>query len=187
MQTTTAILLAAGQGTRMKSALPKVMHRVCGLPIVHFGVRAALDAGCGEVVVVVGHGRQLVEEYLERAFPKERVRTVVQEEQRGTGDAARVGLAVVRSDMVRALILNGDVPLLEAITCWLSRVRSTTQLRRRLFRSRPASSTIPAATGASCGRRGASWRSASTAICGAMASEPSAKSTRGSTRPTWSF
>jgi bifunctional UDP-N-acetylglucosamine pyrophosphorylase/glucosamine-1-phosphate N-acetyltransferase len=112
MQTTTAILLAAGQGTRMKSALPKVMHRVCGLPIIHFGVRAALDAGCGEVVVVVGHGRQLVEEYLERAFPKERVRTVVQEHQRGTGDAARVGLAVVRSDMVRALIVNGDVPLL---------------------------------------------------------------------------
>ncbi len=111
MQTTTAILLAAGQGTRMKSAIPKVMHRLCGLPIVHFGVQAALDAGCGEVVVVVGHGRQLVEEYLGRAFPRERVRTVVQEQQRGTGDAARVGLAVVRSDMVRALILNGDVPL----------------------------------------------------------------------------
>jgi bifunctional UDP-N-acetylglucosamine pyrophosphorylase/glucosamine-1-phosphate N-acetyltransferase len=71
-----------------------------------------LDAGCGEVVVVVGHGRQLVEAYLERAFPKDRVRTVVQEHQRGTGDAARVGLAVVRSDMLRALILNGDVPLI---------------------------------------------------------------------------
>jgi bifunctional UDP-N-acetylglucosamine pyrophosphorylase/glucosamine-1-phosphate N-acetyltransferase len=111
MQTTTAILLAAGQGTRMKSELPKVMHRLCGLPIVHFGVRAALDAGCGEVIVVVGHGRQLVEEYLGRAFARERVRTVVQERQRGTGDAARVGLAVVRSGMVRALILNGDVPL----------------------------------------------------------------------------
>jgi bifunctional UDP-N-acetylglucosamine pyrophosphorylase/glucosamine-1-phosphate N-acetyltransferase len=112
MHTTTAILLAAGQGTRMKSAMPKVMHRLCGLPIVHFGVQAALDAGCGEVIVVVGHGRQHVEEYLAQAFPKDRVRTVVQEHQRGTGDAARVGLAVVRSDMVRALILNGDVPLI---------------------------------------------------------------------------
>jgi bifunctional UDP-N-acetylglucosamine pyrophosphorylase / glucosamine-1-phosphate N-acetyltransferase len=111
MHRTTAILLAAGQGTRMKSAIPKVMHPVCGLPIVHYGVRAALDAGCGEVVVVVGHGRHLVEAYLGRAFPRERVRTVVQEHQRGTGDAARVGLAVVRSDMVRALILNGDIPL----------------------------------------------------------------------------
>jgi bifunctional UDP-N-acetylglucosamine pyrophosphorylase/glucosamine-1-phosphate N-acetyltransferase len=112
MQTTTAILLAAGQGTRMKSAIPKVMHRLCGLPIVHFGVQAALDAGCGEVIVVVGHGRQLVEDYLAQAFPDMRVRTVVQPHQRGTGDAARVGLAAVRSDAVRALILNGDVPLL---------------------------------------------------------------------------
>ncbi|HEX4447947.1 MAG TPA: bifunctional UDP-N-acetylglucosamine diphosphorylase/glucosamine-1-phosphate N-acetyltransferase GlmU [Polyangiaceae bacterium] len=111
MQTTTAILLAAGQGTRMKSAIPKVMHRVCGLPILHFGVQAALDAGCGEVIVVVGHGRQLVEEYLARAFSSDRVRTVVQESQRGTGDAARAGLSVVGGDMVRALILNGDVPL----------------------------------------------------------------------------
>jgi bifunctional UDP-N-acetylglucosamine pyrophosphorylase/glucosamine-1-phosphate N-acetyltransferase len=111
MQTTAAILLAAGQGTRMKSAIPKVMHHVCGLPIVHFGVQAALDAGCGEVIVVVGHGRHLVEEYLDRAFRGNRVRTVVQEHQRGTGDAARVGLEAVRSPLVRALILNGDVPL----------------------------------------------------------------------------
>jgi|CZKU01.1.fsa_nt_gi bifunctional UDP-N-acetylglucosamine pyrophosphorylase/glucosamine-1-phosphate N-acetyltransferase len=112
MQTTTAILLAAGQGTRMKSALPKVMHRMCGLPIVHFGVQASLDAGCGDVIVVVGHGRELVVDYLGRAFPGDRVRTVVQERQRGTGDAARVGLGAVRRDAVRALILNGDVPLL---------------------------------------------------------------------------
>jgi bifunctional UDP-N-acetylglucosamine pyrophosphorylase / glucosamine-1-phosphate N-acetyltransferase len=112
MQTTAAIILAAGQGTRMKSAIPKVMHRVCGLPIVHYGVRAALDAGCGQVVVVVGHGRQVVEAYLAEAFEGQRVQTVVQERQRGTGDAARVGLGVVRSPMVRALILNGDVPLI---------------------------------------------------------------------------
>ena len=104
MQTTAAIILAAGQGTRMKSAIPKVMHRVCGLPIVHYGVRAALDAGCGQVVVVVGHGRQVVEAYLAEAFEGQRVQTVVQERQRGTGDAARVGLGVVRSPMVRALI-----------------------------------------------------------------------------------
>ncbi len=96
----------------MKSAAPKVMHRVCGLPIVYYGVQAALDAGCGQVVVVVGHGRQLVEAYLAAAFGAERVQTVVQERQRGTGDAARVGLEVVRSTMVRALVLNGDVPLL---------------------------------------------------------------------------
>jgi bifunctional UDP-N-acetylglucosamine pyrophosphorylase/glucosamine-1-phosphate N-acetyltransferase len=112
MEITTAIVLAAGQGTRMKSALPKVMHTICGLPIVHFGVQAALDAGCGEVIVVVGHGRELVEDYLSRAFGSGRVRTVVQETQRGTGDAARVGLAAVGEGPTRVLVLYGDVPLL---------------------------------------------------------------------------
>jgi bifunctional UDP-N-acetylglucosamine pyrophosphorylase/glucosamine-1-phosphate N-acetyltransferase len=111
METTTAIILAAGQGTRMKSTLPKMMHTLCGLPLVHFGVQAALDAGCGAVVVVVGHGRQLVEEYLTRAFAGGCVRTAVQEHQRGTGDAARVGLAAVDRGATRVLLMNGDVPL----------------------------------------------------------------------------
>lgn len=116
MQTTTAIVLAAGQGTRMKSTLPKVMHPLLGLPIVHYGVQAALEAGCDEVVVVVGHGRELVEKYLASAFgssPKP-VRTVVQEKQRGTGDAARVGLSGVGRQAERVLVLNGDVPLVQA-------------------------------------------------------------------------
>jgi bifunctional UDP-N-acetylglucosamine pyrophosphorylase / glucosamine-1-phosphate N-acetyltransferase len=116
MKTTTAIVLAAGQGTRMKSAIPKLMHGVCGLPLVHFGVRAALDAGCGEVIVVVGHGRAIVEEYLARAFAGLPVRTAVQAEQRGTGDAARAGLDVLVGPALpeRILIMNGDVPLLRA-------------------------------------------------------------------------
>jgi bifunctional UDP-N-acetylglucosamine pyrophosphorylase/glucosamine-1-phosphate N-acetyltransferase len=111
MHTTTAIVLAAGQGTRMKSALPKVMHPVCGLPIVHFGVQAALDAGCDEVIVVVGHGRQLLEQYLAKAFDGRRVRTAVQDQQRGTGDAARAGLSAAREGIAQAVVLNGDVPL----------------------------------------------------------------------------
>jgi bifunctional UDP-N-acetylglucosamine pyrophosphorylase/glucosamine-1-phosphate N-acetyltransferase len=114
MDTATAIILAAGQGMRMKSALPKVMHTACGLPLVHFGVQAALDAGCGEVVVVVGFGRQLVEEYLARTFsagPGARVRTAVQEQQRGTGDAARAGLEALHKPTGRVLVMNGDVPL----------------------------------------------------------------------------
>src|SRR5579872_7068128 len=92
METTSGIVLAAGQGTRMKSETPKVLHPLAGVPMVHFGVQAALDAGCTEVIVVVGHGRQLASAYLARTFGTDRVRTVVQEEQRGTGDAARVGL-----------------------------------------------------------------------------------------------
>ncbi len=108
---TTGIVLAAGMGTRMKSERPKVLHPVCGLPIVHYGVQAALDAGCLDVVVVVGQGRELVEEYLGRAFAGRPVRTAIQETQRGTGDAARAGLAVVGEDADLVLVMNGDVPL----------------------------------------------------------------------------
>lgn len=113
MAKTTAIILAAGKGTRMKSALPKVMHTLSGRPIVHYPVRAALDAGCTDVVVVVGHGKEHVTAYLDKAFGSN-VRTAVQETQNGTGDAARAGLAAVSSDAERLLIFYGDVPLLEA-------------------------------------------------------------------------
>lgn len=125
LETTTAIVLAAGQGTRMKSALPKVLHSVAGRPLVHYPVRAALEAGCGEVVVVVGHGREAVEAYLTKAFgdprgagggagARPRVTTAVQREQRGTGDAAKAGLSAVRPEAERVLLFYGDVPLLTA-------------------------------------------------------------------------
>jgi bifunctional UDP-N-acetylglucosamine pyrophosphorylase/glucosamine-1-phosphate N-acetyltransferase len=61
--------------------------------------------------VVVGQGRSLVEEYLQRAFAGAHVQTAVQTEQRGTGDAARAGLAAVGSHATRVIIVNGDVPL----------------------------------------------------------------------------
>ena len=116
---TTALILAAGQGTRMKSATPKVLHPMCGRPLVHYPVRAALEAGCGEVVVVVGHGREQVAAYLTKAFGEGtpsagRVKIAVQEQQRGTGDAARAGLSAISKDAERVLVFYGDVPLLEA-------------------------------------------------------------------------
>ena len=115
---TTALILAAGQGTRMKSATPKVLHAMCGRPLVHYPVRAAIEAGCGEIVVVVGHGREQVSAYLASAFDasasRARVKTAVQVEQRGTGDAARAGLGAVSDSAERVLIFYGDVPLLEA-------------------------------------------------------------------------
>ncbi|HVH46241.1 MAG TPA: bifunctional UDP-N-acetylglucosamine diphosphorylase/glucosamine-1-phosphate N-acetyltransferase GlmU [Labilithrix sp.] len=119
---TTAVILAAGQGTRMKSSLPKVLHAVAGKPLLHYPVRAALEAGCGEVVVVVGHGREAVEAYLAKAFGPSgekpewagRVKTAVQKEQRGTGDAAKAALSAVRPDAERILLFYGDVPMLAA-------------------------------------------------------------------------
>ncbi len=111
LATTSAIILAAGQGTRMKSALPKVLHEICGRPLVHYPVRAALDSGCKEVVVVVGHGREKVEAYLSKAFGA-RVKTALQEKQLGTGDAAKAGLLAVSPECERVIIYMGDVPLL---------------------------------------------------------------------------
>ncbi|HSO40683.1 MAG TPA: bifunctional UDP-N-acetylglucosamine diphosphorylase/glucosamine-1-phosphate N-acetyltransferase GlmU [Labilithrix sp.] len=127
LEKTTAVILAAGQGTRMKSSLPKVLHSIAGRPLVHYPVRAALEAGCGEVVVVVGHGREHLERYLAEAFGAsaaaagripaawaQRVKTALQKEQRGTGDAARSGLEAVSADAERVLVFYGDVPLLTA-------------------------------------------------------------------------
>ena len=109
----TAVILAAGQGTRMKSARPKVLHELCGRPMIHFVVDAALAAGAGDVVVVVGHGRDDVSAYLARAFG-ERVRTALQETQRGTGDAVRCALPYLRPEADAVLLLCGDTPLLDA-------------------------------------------------------------------------
>ena len=109
----TAIVLAAGQGTRMKSALPKVLHPLAGRPMIHYVVDAAIQAGADDVVVVVGHGRELVEAYLAKAFG-DRVRTAVQTEQRGTGHAVSVALPEVRDDADLLLLLCGDTPLLDA-------------------------------------------------------------------------
>lgn len=108
----TAVVLAAGQGTRMKSARPKVLHELCGRPMIHYVVEAALDAGAEEVIAVLGHGRDEVTAYLARAFG-DRVRTALQETQRGTGDAARCALPSLSEGTDRVLILFGDTPLLD--------------------------------------------------------------------------
>ncbi len=113
LASTTALILAAGFGTRMKSQTSKVMHSLCGQPLVYYPIKAALDAGCSDVVVVVGHGRAEVEAYLAKAFGS-RVRTALQAEPRGTGDAARAGLSAVTTDAERLLVFYGDVPLLLA-------------------------------------------------------------------------
>jgi bifunctional UDP-N-acetylglucosamine pyrophosphorylase/glucosamine-1-phosphate N-acetyltransferase len=107
-----AVILAAGQGTRMKSARPKVMHELCGRPMIHYVVEAAQATGAVDVIAVVGHGREEVTQYLKRAFG-DRVHTALQEQQRGTGHAARCGLEALPEGAGRVLILCGDTPLLE--------------------------------------------------------------------------
>ncbi len=112
---TVALVLAAGQGTRMKSSLPKVLHPIAGRPMVTYPVSAALEAGVDAVVVVLGHGRELVESALHERFG-DRVRTALQAEQRGTGDAVRCAMDAVGDDMERVVILYGDCPLVRPAT-----------------------------------------------------------------------
>ncbi len=104
---TTAIIMAAGRGTRMRSPLPKVLHPVCGRPMVVWPVIAADRAGIGRIVVVVPPGSPVGE-----VLPDE-VETVVQEGADGTGGAIRAaGAAVSASDEV--VVLSGDVPLVSS-------------------------------------------------------------------------
>lgn len=109
----TTLVLAAGQGTRMKSARPKVLFELAGRSMVEHVVTSALDAGARDVVVVVGFGRDEVTARLTTAFG-ERVRTALQEEPRGTGHAVLSALAALAPGAELALVLCGDTPLLRA-------------------------------------------------------------------------
>lgn len=138
----TAIVLAAGQGTRMKSGLPKVLHPLAGRPMIHYVVDAAIQAGADDVVVVVGHGREIVEAYLAKAFG-DRVRTAVQAEQRGTGHAVSMALPEVRDDADVLLLLCGDTPLLDAseLTGLVTLLRDAPALPLAMLTVKPADPT----------------------------------------------
>ncbi len=108
-----AIVLAAGQGTRMKSDKAKVLHELVGRPMVSFPIRAALNAGASRVIAVVGRQREKVEEHLRERFDG-RVLTALQAEQRGTGHAAQCGYESAGEYRGWLVILYGDCPLITA-------------------------------------------------------------------------
>jgi bifunctional UDP-N-acetylglucosamine pyrophosphorylase / glucosamine-1-phosphate N-acetyltransferase len=109
------VIMAAGLGTRMKSATPKVLHEIGGRSLVGHAVVTARALAPEHLVVVVGNGRELVQEHLKDVDPD--AKTAVQEQQLGTGDAVRAGLAAVPEDFDGSVVVtSGDVPLLEAET-----------------------------------------------------------------------
>jgi len=112
------VILAAGEGTRMKSATPKVLHTLCGRPIVGHVVESARGLDPRRLAVVVGHGREQVAAYLASVDPE--IRAVVQEVQHGTGHATRVAMdALAETDGEiegTVLVLFGDSPLLSTET-----------------------------------------------------------------------
>ncbi|MFS0866997.1 bifunctional UDP-N-acetylglucosamine diphosphorylase/glucosamine-1-phosphate N-acetyltransferase GlmU [Microbacterium sp. 179-B 1A2 NHS] len=106
------VILAAGQGTRMKSSLPKVLHRIGGRPLVGHVLDTARDLGPARVVVVVRHERDQVADAVLGVAPE--VVVVDQDEIPGTGRAVEVALASLPGFTGDVLVLSGDVPLLDA-------------------------------------------------------------------------
>ncbi|WP_018659762.1 bifunctional UDP-N-acetylglucosamine diphosphorylase/glucosamine-1-phosphate N-acetyltransferase GlmU [Allofustis seminis] len=106
-----AIVLAAGQGTRMKSKLYKVMHPVLGKPMVDYVVDAARDAGMDEVITVTGMGAELVEEHLGA-----KCQFVFQREQLGTAHATQQAESIIGDLEGTTVVLAGDTPLIQADT-----------------------------------------------------------------------
>ncbi len=111
MPRTTAIVLAAGQGTRMKSRRAKVLHELCGKPMLHHVLDAALAGGVDDLIVVVGHDGDAVAASLARYG--DRARTVTQDRQLGTGHAVGCALPALSDGADLAMILCGDTPLVK--------------------------------------------------------------------------
>ncbi len=103
----TVLIMAAGEGTRMRSSLPKVLHQVCGRPMIAWPVLAAQKAGAGRVAVIVSPDRDITSGLPEGA------ETVVQEEANGTGGAMRAAIELIR-DSSEVVVLSGDHPLVNA-------------------------------------------------------------------------
>ena len=103
-----AIVLAGGLGTRMLSTRPKLLHELCGRPLLAYVLDAARAATGANPIVVVSPATAAVRE----AFP-DGVTFALQERPDGTGDALRAGLAAVRADADEVVVLNGDVPLVD--------------------------------------------------------------------------
>ncbi|WP_328555101.1 MULTISPECIES: bifunctional UDP-N-acetylglucosamine diphosphorylase/glucosamine-1-phosphate N-acetyltransferase GlmU [unclassified Streptomyces] len=109
------VVLAAGEGTRMKSATPKVLHDICGRSLVGHVLAAARDLDPENLVVVVGHAREKVVAHLAEIDPG--VRTAVQAEQNGTGHAVRMGLEELGEGVAgTVVVVCGDTPLLSGET-----------------------------------------------------------------------
>ena len=107
----TAVLLAAGQGTRMKSALPKVLHPLCGKPMLWHVLEALKSAATEKPVVVVGHGADDVRQYLGDSAD-----CVLQEPQLGTGHAAMQAESLLKGKTDFVIVTYADMPLLRGET-----------------------------------------------------------------------
>ena len=104
----TAVILAAGQGTRMKSTRPKVLHQILGRPMIAYLLDTLKESGVTDIVVVVGHQAGAVK----AALKDYELRFVIQEPQLGTGHAVQVAMPAVPAESGTVMVLCGDAPLI---------------------------------------------------------------------------
>jgi len=107
-----SIILAAGEGTRMKSAKPKVLHEIAGLPMVAHVAAAARNAGGGDIALVIGHGADEVRKAAEKFDPTPEI--FVQEQRLGTAHAVLAARQAIEPGYDDVLVMFGDTPLIEA-------------------------------------------------------------------------
>ena len=103
----TSVLLAAGQGTRMKTLLPKVLHPICGKPMLAYALEAACSVSTGQPVVIVGKDAQALNDYL-----GDTARCIVQDPPLGTGHAVQQAESSLRGKTDLVLVTYSDMPLL---------------------------------------------------------------------------
>jgi bifunctional UDP-N-acetylglucosamine pyrophosphorylase/glucosamine-1-phosphate N-acetyltransferase len=111
MSNLAVIVLAAGEGTRMKSATPKVLHRISGLELLGHVLSTASSLSAHKVVAVLRHERERLENYVSVLYPN--VHTAIQDEIPGTGRAVEAALELLEDFSGNVAVLSGDVPLLD--------------------------------------------------------------------------
>jgi UDP-N-acetylglucosamine pyrophosphorylase len=112
VQKFSTLIMAAGKGTRMKSDLAKVLHRINNRPMVHYVIDQAREVGSEKIVLIIGHQKEKVQQ----ACRNLDVEFVIQEPQLGTGHAVMMAENFLKSYSGDILVLSGDVPLLSAET-----------------------------------------------------------------------
>ena len=106
---TAIVILAAGKGTRMRSAVPKVLHEIAGRPMLGHVLAASLEAGASRLCLVTAPGQQEVRDYALTQVPE--ISNCIQEDQLGTGDAVRAAMSAL-GEVARVVIMFGDTPLM---------------------------------------------------------------------------
>src|SRR5690606_6727959 len=109
------VILAAGQGKRMRSSLPKVLHPLAGKPLLQHVIDCARALNPARIVIVHGHGGEVVQAAVQAAVPGELIGWALQAPQLGTGHAV-MQAAPQLDESVPTLVLYGDVPLTRADT-----------------------------------------------------------------------